>query len=229
MAQGETRRDEWHWDEVDPKWEVRGSGNPELTELVIAPHWQGALKQPLVARCGVLTGWLALPSGEFRPAIRMALDLLLSILELDTSRRPSSIRHAATPPPAPGALSLDELAEFMLNLFAAPALAVQSAGALLETGGSATGEVGAWIALSGVELERIVDLRGVRRVANAVGVGDHNRVEAWPLPETLERGIAIGNFVADFMDELLERGGYRDVKDRFDQVRTLGPTKLHDG
>jgi hypothetical protein len=214
------RRAEWPWDTADPKWDIRGSGNAELTELVFVPRWQGALKQPLLARCGVLTGWCAKTDGEFKPAIRFALDLHLMIRELDGDRRPSSIRHATTPPPAPAALSLDELASFLLQLISAPMLAGRAAERLLASVDHEHGEIGVWIALSGVELERVVNVSGLRRVADAIGIGEHSRVDSWPLPAAELPETPEGSFVAAFMDDLLERAGYRDVQSRFDWVRT---------
>jgi hypothetical protein len=96
-------------------------------------QWEGALKAPLIARCSVLTGWCMDSTRQFRPAIRLALDLMFNILELGEDRKPSPIRHATTPPPAPAALALDEIAEYLLHLFSAAELARQAAARLLET------------------------------------------------------------------------------------------------
>jgi len=159
-----------------------------------------------MARCAVLTGWHP-QQGETPLAIELACDLMFNVRELDSDRRPGPIRHATTPAPAPGALSINELSQSMLHLFEAPFLAGACAAQLLEGGDFSTGEIGAWMTLSGVELERVFVLSGLRRVAGAVGVADHQRFSDWPL----DGGTDAATFVATFVIELLERAGYRGL------------------
>ena len=198
-------RSSWPWDN-DPEWVVHGSGNPDLTELRFVPTWPGATQQPLMARCAVLTGWHPQP-GDTPLAIELACDLMFNVLELDSDRRPGPIRHATTPVPAPGALSISELSQSMAHLFEAPFLAGACAAQLLEGGDFSTGEIGAWMTLSGVELERAFVLSGLRRVAGAHGVADHQRCTDWPLDCGTDAAIFVATFVAD----LLEQAGYRGV------------------
>ncbi len=150
----------WHWDD-DAQWQIFGSGQPDLTQLVYLPSWTQITKRPFGACCGVLTGWRPQPDGGLVPAIRLAFDLMLNLIELDDHRRQGTIRHATTPPPAPAALSLDEVADYFLELLGAPDLAVDVASHLLAGGDFTKGYIGAWMELSGVEFHRVVNIAGV--------------------------------------------------------------------
>jgi len=144
---------------------------------------------------------------------------MFNLLELDHDRRPDTIRHATTPPPIPAALSLDEFADYLLELMVVPTLAREIGEHLLPAGDLRTGYVGAWMTLSGVEFQRLVKVSDLTRLPGAVSVNDHVRLDPWPLTCGSTRESANRSFVADFMDELLERGGYRGVLGRFESLR----------
>jgi hypothetical protein len=147
---------------------------------------------------------------------------MLNLLELDAQRRPSSIRHQTTEPPAPAALKLDELAEYLVELMATSNLAATMGAYLLPTGRFDAGCVGAWVELSGVEFHRVVDVANVNRVTGAVSAPGHIRIADWPLPGGDASEVSIRKFVADFMDEMLEHGGYRGIGHQFDWLRGTG-------
>jgi len=196
----------WPWD-VDPKWEVHGSGNPELTQLRFVPAWHGASHQPLMARCAILTGWHAQANGAFTSAIEVACDLMLNVLELDENRRPGTTAHRTTPPPVPAALSLTELVQALRNLLAAPNLASMSATRILGADIHSTGEVGIWLELSGVEVSLVLKLQKLKRVQGSHNLAQHQRLSDWPFGPDMDSG----KFVAGFVKELLELSGYRGV------------------
>lgn len=209
----------WHWD-GDAHWEVYGSGHPDLTQLVFRPTWsRPSVRLPLTARLGVLTGWEVSADGEHLPVIQLALDLMLHLLEVDMERRPSSIRHQTTPPPAPGALSLEEIASYLAELMDAVDLARDLGRELVPGTPLDRGYLGAWIDVSGVQLERVLKLSDLERVAGALGPAGYALTSAWPIPEA-DAPNPERAFVARMLDEMLEGGGYRGVQNRFDWLRT---------
>jgi hypothetical protein len=212
-----TLKESWHW-EHESHWEVHGSGQPDLTQLIFRPQWVRASRPPLVARLGVLTGLRAQPDGQLVRAIQVALDVMLNLLELDGQRRISPLRHGTIPPPAPAALSLEELATYLAHLMEVVRIASEIGVHLLPGTPLKSGYVGAWIDPSGVELERVVDLSEVDRVGGAVSTAGFVRVSEWSLDQHDSSPPEFA-FIADLLDEMLEVGGYRGVRNRFDWLR----------
>jgi pyrimidine deaminase RibD-like protein len=209
----------WHWD-GDARWEVHGSGQPDLTQLAFRPTWsRPSVRLPFIARLGVLTGWMVAADGESVPAIQVALDLMINLLEVDSERRPSAIRHQTTPPPAPGALSLEEIASYLAELMDVVDLARDLGRELVPDAPLDRGYLGAWIDVSGVQLERVFKLSDLERVVGASGPAGYALTSDWPIPEA-DAPNSERAFVARMLDEMLEGGGYRGVRNRFDWLRT---------
>jgi len=217
----------WHCN-GDASWKIYGSGHPDLTQLVFEPTWDGH-SQPLIARVSVLTGWRPQPDGQPIPAIRVATDLMINLIELDSDRQHDSVRHQTTDPPAPGALTLDELAGYLLELMVTAQLAQTFGANLIPSGVIDHGYLGLWIELSGVELHRVIDLRETERVIGASGSAGHIKISEWPIPEAKTQSEANGRFVATLLDEMLEQAGYRGVQHRFDWLRALKLEKRNEG
>jgi hypothetical protein len=154
-----TKKEVWHWD--DAQWATTGLGGWSFTECVFIPSYpQDAV--PFSARCVVQTGVCSTAAEEgLQPAVQLAFDLSFNVLELDGDRRPSRTRHATTPPPAPGALTVDELADALHASLRLTEVAT-AIGTSLVGPHSATGEVGMWLNLRSVSAERVVDLSGSR-------------------------------------------------------------------
>lgn len=211
-------QDIWHCTNKT-RWVVHGSGQPDLTQLIFRPSWNSGIRPPLTARCAVLTGWRPALNGELEPGLRGAFDLMINLLELDSQRKPSPIRHQTTPPPAPAALSLEEVANYLLNLMEAGQLAKMIGQHFVPTADLQHGYVGMWLDLSGVEFQRVVDMSKTSKIDGAAGSPGHVRLSVWPLAggETPTRSASVE--VASFMDEMLELGGYRGVQRYFDWLR----------
>jgi hypothetical protein len=160
------------------------------------------------------------------PAIQVACDLMFSLLELDHDRMVGDVRHATTPMPIPGALSLEEIAEALFNLWPVAGLAAALGEQLLPRGDYASGQIGAWIQLRSVQLERVIDLSGLSRVDGGTDAPDASTAARWPI--VADSG-AVGdprNVIADMMVDFLERSGYRGlgtVRDRLLAWRRHGP------
>lgn len=216
------RHEEWNWAEPHCSWAVHGSGNPDLTELILAPGCaEPDRPRRLVARCGLLTGW-AYPQGGSHTALRVALDALLNVSRRDEQPRSGQTGHCSRTQPSPGALSLDETAGFLLRLNDATELGRLAARHLLGWEDDVdAGQIGMWLCLdqAGVELNQVIDLRGLRRVAGAAVIPEHAAAATLPLPTGAARTTPIGNYVADFLYEMLEHAGYRGMQGRFEQVR----------
>jgi hypothetical protein len=210
----------WHWENT-PRWEIVGSGSVEFTQAVFQPDWADQQRPSFIARCGLATGFAEVDAygHGHSGAVQLGVDLMLNLVDLDSDRRPDPVDHRSDPAPAPAALSLDEVAEILLQLLHVPCLAITLANQLLPAGEYDSGEVGAWVSINGVQLERVLDFRGFRRLQDSYDVPDHPQISAWPFPDAPGHPDPSGNFVADLLEGMLERCGYRGVGQRFDGLR----------
>jgi hypothetical protein len=217
----------WHW-QGTPSWAVVGAGLADLTQAVLQPRWSHLSKPSILARCGLLTGLsrgTAADSGR-SGAIRMALDIMINLIELDGQRRPDQTAHRTDPPPAPAALSLNEVAEMLLQLLDIGRMAESLAPQLLPPGDYGRGEIGVWLSTSGGMLGRLIDLNMFRRIPQSYDTSLSTQTSEWPIPNRPD-GDANGHLVATLLEELLEQSGYRGVGQRFDSLRhptTTDPT-----
>jgi hypothetical protein len=146
------------------------------------------------------------------PAIQIACDLALNLLELDSERRQGPIRHMTTPAPIPAALSLTEVAEFLLHLWPITDVAAGLAPELLPPGNYGHGQVAAWIQVRNVQLERVIDLRSLKRLPESSDAPDGSTAGLWPLV-TAKGHSDPRDLIADMLLDLMERSGYRHLDD----------------
>jgi pyrimidine deaminase RibD-like protein len=213
-----TLSNSWHWDN-EAQWEIFGSGQPDMTQLVFRPRWNTAsVRSPLVARLAVLTGWRTQTTGEQDPAIQVALDLMINLLELDHERRFGAIRHQTTPPPAPGALELEEVATYLAHLTDVVDLAQVFGSELIPQARLNSGYLGAWIDVSGIQLDRVLKLNDLPKVEGALGLPGYALTTEWPIRSSND-SQSERSFIAQLLDEMLEIGGYRGVQNLFDWLR----------
>jgi len=196
----------WGWRAVD-EWEVQGgSPGPSVVSASLGIDWgESRIRQPLALSCSVLLGQA--PRG---PAVVIAVDLLVNVIELDADRRPSSIAYRTSPPPAPAALSLEELLELLdFTTTKTVELAVMMIAKLVPSY-DAGAELDVWLQHDGSEIERLVDLRAARRLAtpsrstrgHARAVLTHEALPRsnWPPTDWSSRLVA----------SVLEANDYRD-------------------
>lgn len=216
------QQESWHW-EGAPGWEVIGAtGYADLTELVFPTIWdRHAVREPFSARCHVLTGWLISDDrGIPRPGAVVALDVQISLLELDQGRRWANMAYRTTPPPAPAALSVEELAGiFKKLLINAPTITRDIGPRLVDSAGTDEGAIAAWLDLSGVELERVVDLTRFRRLRDSVNSSGRMNAARLPLSEAEAPGTPEDKFVADLINDLLEPAGFRGTREMIQALR----------
>jgi Fic family protein len=201
------------------KWEAAGTGTAEFSELWFAPYGIDAQRPPLVARCGFSTGWVDDGDATQVPTIQAALDLMINPTELNRSRRPDDHDHRTDDPPAPAALSLEELAEILHWMLDFPAVVVSAARSLLPDPRLETVKVAEWVTFSGHAADRLVDLRRFHRLARSSGLG---QMIAGVVMEPYRVGGSWPGswaFVADLLYDGLERGGYRDIDAAVDAIR----------
>jgi hypothetical protein len=189
-------------------WGAYGSGYPEFTEYRFLPYWPGLASDrvPFQARAAIATGWSATVQDAVGsdPAIQIACDLSLNLLELDSERRRGPVRHTTTPPPVPAALRPTEVVEFLLNLWPITDVAATLAPHLLPRGEYGHGQVAAWIQVPNVQLERVVDLRSLSRLPESSDAPDGSTAALWPMVDEKGRGEP-----RDMIADMVEKSGYR--------------------
>lgn len=200
----------WAWAE-DLGWKAQGgTGSDELTRFTLDLKWpRFRIRQPVSVSAAVLTGTTVGGSdgGQHETGIVVAVDLSLNLTELDEHRRPSDIAFHTTPPPAPAALTLTEFAGLLSSLVTigdlGPTISSRLLGRTVEDCW-----IGLWLRLSGVELERVVQLNSLDRLDDALRVSIWSHVAACP---TTTADVPGGGdaFVRDFLTGLLKRSDYR--------------------
>lgn len=201
------------------KWEAAGTGTAEFSELWLAPYGLDERRPPLVARCGIVTGWVDDGNATQIATIQAALDIMINLTELNESRRPDDIAHRTDNTPAPAALSLEELAEMLHGLLDFSDVVVPAARSLIPDPQLSRLKLAEWVNFSGHPANRLIDLRRFRLLARSSGLG---QMIAGVLMEPYRIGGVWPTswaFVADMLYEGLERGGYRDVDDAIQQIR----------
>lgn len=206
----------WHWVAANDWRALGGTGNPDLTKLELELEWpQYRIRQPLGCSAVVLTGLTGDPDrrAEERPrGLVLAVDISLNIQELDSDRRPSNVAYRTTPPPAPAALSLGELAGLMQILLTAADLMPELSQGLLGQRFE-HGHVGLWLMLNAVALERVIRLDGVRRLGGALSITRFDKQARWPLPASSDHEAPAGTFVEGFLNDLLEAADFRGFRE----------------
>ena len=206
----------WHWSAAGGWRVLGGSGNPDLTRLEFILDWpQNRIRQPLGVSAAILTGMTADPgprASERSYGLILCVDISLNVQELDSNRQPSDVAYRTTPPPAPAAISLRELANLMRTLLTAadltPDLSEGLLGQRLDQG-----HVGLWLMLNAVSLERVIQLDGLRRLEGALSISRFDRQALWPLPASPGHGAPDGEFVEDFLNDLLEAADFRGFRE----------------
>jgi len=211
------QRETWHWTD-EPSWQVHGNSNVELTELRFLPQWSvNRPRRPFYARCGVVTGQHVRPNMECELAIQIACDLMINVLELDADRQPGSIRYQTTPPPAPAALDVEELAAYLGKLWLITDLAPQLAQALLPGDKQLHGEAAMWMVVQ-QQLGRVINLQQLERLPESTDVSTGQSATPWPLPES-SSSSAVASLIADLLGDMLERSGYRRLTPLLDKLK----------
>jgi Fic family protein len=212
-------RPTWHWsEEVD--WTPAGSGSLEFTELWFPPFGLDTPRPPFTARCGFATGVVEDDNATTVLSIEAAIDVMLNIRELGADRQPDRVRHATDQPPAPGALSLAEVADGLCHLFEFIAVTASAAEILLPPPKPETARIGAWFSVPGGIADRVIDLGAFRRIPRSTGISQV--VDAFRLD--LREGLNLSKddiraFVVNLLFEGLERGGYRDLDKAMRDIR----------
>jgi type II secretory pathway predicted ATPase ExeA len=199
----------WHWQSGD--WNPTGAGGGGLLESVFVPDYSTG-RTPLTARFGVLIG-SADPNGS-RPAVQAVLDIYYDLLELDRGRRPGDIRHETTPPPAPAALSLDELVDLLEVAFTLPELA-RVVAQELSAAGADEGELGLWVTTRGITIDRVLKLDGLERRLGGTDRSEWSYRMPWLLRESIWGEDEYRRRAIGFIRKMVEASGYRDTDTAF--------------
>ncbi len=206
-------------------WEPAGTGTAEFSELWLAPYGIDQRRPPLVARCGVATGWVDDGSGTQVATIQAALDVMINLTELDELRRPRDLTARPDNAPAPAALSLEELAKVLHGLLDFPDVVVPAARSLIPDPQLNRLKLAEWVTFSGHAANRLIDLRRFHLLARSSGVG---QMVGGVLMEPYRIGgvwPTSWDFIADMLYEGLEQGGYRAIDDAIEEIREQNLTK----
>jgi len=203
------QRDIWHWT-GEAIWAPTAGDGSTLFEFLYAPQFPGT-SVPLSARCCVQVGIANNMDdrGEV-PAVQIAIDLIMNVLELDADRHPSSMRHETAPPPAPGALKSAEIAEALVALLAIRDL-VEPLATTVSIPIEGGGELGMWLVLNSLPVDRVLDLSNLERRSGAATRSEWSSVHPWPLPPSLWGVPPERAAVAAFLQQILETSGFRNV------------------
>jgi len=200
-------------------WEPAGTGTAEFSELWFAPYGIEVRRPPLVARCGVATGWVEGGNATQIATIQAALDVMINLTELNELRRQDNVAHRTDDPPAPAALSLEELAEMLHGLLDLPEVVVPAALSLISDPQLNKLKLAEWVTFSGYAANRLGDLRRFHLLARSSGI---SQMIAGILMEPYRIGgiwPTSWGFVADLLYEGLERGGYRNLDEAIEGIR----------
>lgn len=186
----------WKWREVGD-WSIQGgSPGPSVVSATVKIDW-GAwrIRQPL----GLFSHLMVGESPHGASAV-LAFDLWLNILELDADRRPSDVAYRTTLPPAPAALSLRELVQAVDFLVRSTSEIAASLIDVISPTYDTGAEIDVWVLHDGLEIERLVDLRGVKLLTPAarstrghireVLSGSLKSGPEWPAPDFSRKLVA---------------------------------------
>lgn len=214
------QREVWHWQDGETSWGAYGNGYPEFTEYRFVPIWPDLADDriPFLARAGVLTGWRGRsPDGVGSdPALQIAVDLTLNLLDLDSDRRREPTRHTTSPVPA--ALSITEVADLLLNLWPITDVASDLVSELLPPGNYEQGQVGIWLQVRNAQLNQVIDLNSLSRLPASSDAADGAMASQWPVVSEVG-STGPRDIVVEMLLDMLERSGFRRLGDLLDGFR----------
>jgi hypothetical protein len=220
----------WHWD-GEPRWEVHGNSNDDLTEVRFVPTWPTDERRlPFLARFALVTGSRGRDKegNAVAPALQAACDVMINVLELDGNRKRSSIRHQTTTPPAPGALQLEEVVGVLRRLWAVTRIANDLAMELVPAAEHGHGEAAMWLLVQGQQLGRVIDLRRFPRLPDASDSGNGQYAANWSVTDPQFEHELAGEMAAEVLNDILFRSGYRDIAPFVESVRSPTAIPLRD-
>lgn len=188
-------------------WAVQGSSGAAYTQLRFSPTYASG-RSPLSAQATVNTS-IGQQGGPGGVRLAVVIDLGLNVLELDDERRPSEVRHETTPPPAPGALSLDETVTYLAELLRGAEGTLPRFASQLSVADSPL-LAGLWISVAGIGLDRAVKLNHLTRLPSSTAVSERGRVTPWPIAGAGWHDDPCRTWAIATLAELLQAAGYRE-------------------
>jgi hypothetical protein len=198
----------------EASWQVRGSGNPDLTEIVFTPDPESRDLELLVARCAVLTGWRSTSQGAKSRALRFLMEV-----QINRNFVPADEIGKQEMRSSSDRLTTEDIATYLRNVFAAVDLSVPVADHLLPASDLRSGYFGLWLTVRNVMMEDVVDLSSMNRVSGAFSRNDAVSTGSWSESEG-PVGKSRGSVIADMFDHMLEGAGYRGIANCFDWLRS---------
>jgi hypothetical protein len=200
------------------EWVPTGSNEQGPTEFCFLAR--GAQSgEAVAARFVVQTGVCdAGAEDSSTAAVQAALDVSFDLLERDSQRQPCRTRHTTTPPPAPAALSIEELAHVMEASLSVPRVVRDIAKMILAESFEA-GELGMWLLLRGVSLDRVVKLDSIQHRIGAPHQSEWASRARLPFAPSIWDMSPQRAFVATFIQRIIETSGYRNFREEINAVR----------
>jgi hypothetical protein len=201
------------------RWTVTDARGNEYTSLTADLVGSDGF-HPVRARAYVYTG-----HGQIRqtPSLLIELDLSFALLQCDERRAPTKTRHESTPPPAPAALSVEELVdalEAMLGLLET----ARKARPMLITPGTDHAAISVWIT-SRNGLDRVIKISHLSAVGNnSVGeVPFHTYMQLGPAPvgQPATEPITARDFAIVCVGRILAALNRRGFEIELDLLRNL--------
>lgn len=204
----------------DGHWTVTGYNAGDWSELAAELSPRSTQPSPVSIACRAQTAWVA--GEKTARGVVLNTEIGFRLLELDANRQPSSIRYETMPPPAPAALSLEELADGLAAAASSANTAVELAVALTSTEPD-NGSASLWVFSSHAALDRTVDLTAFRVIPGSSVVSEHvirlslagRGASDLLIDPATARGAAV-----DLITEALERSGMRGTTSRLEALRS---------
>jgi len=209
-----------------PSWSPYGPHNAgDNSFLVLQPPDDRGNPGPLAGMCQVNTGWVVPQEGEpdeLQPGLQLVTDLTVRVLEYDAARRPSQIRHATTPPPAPAAVTLTFVFESLVALLDTAQIARAAWSELLGGEPPDTGNLVCWFTThGGPRLDQLIDLTDLKLIPGSGGGAYRMVRDDLPLegdPQAVASSPARRVLVHRMLSGVLEHAGFRDFDRHLDPL-----------
>ncbi|HTT59293.1 MAG TPA: Fic family protein [Acidimicrobiales bacterium] len=196
------------------QWIPVGSGNADLTELWFAPYGLDSQRPKIWARCAFLTGTVLDDELRERPSIQAAFDVALNLRDfdvIDDDDEDSIVRKREHNPEA--ALTLGEVNSQLIRMFEFVEVTKRISGRLLPDPQPLKATIGLWLTPPTGQKESLINLTRHSKIPRSMGLSQ--TVIGFDAPFANDDRLSerqIKEVSLELIHEMLERGGYRDLK-----------------
>ena len=203
------------------QWTPVGSGIPDLTEMWFAPYGIENPRPKIWARCAFLTGTVTDDELRERPSIQAALDVSLNLREFDViDEGDDPLRRKRSRNPD-AVLTLAEVNSQLIRMFDFVEVTKRISVKLLPDPQPLKATVALWLTPPTGQNELLINLTQHSKIPRSMGLSQ--TVIAFDAPFLIDGRIPerhVHEVSLDLIHEMLERGGYRDLKSLPEELET---------